>query len=284
MDDILKALTDLDSDGVTIEFVSRDLNRIPRFDPEELNLTFLLERVSSLEKKVREHDDVLTNHRVDILCIQDKHDQLQKKVDDIPKSDIVNDSENFDSKTNSVDSENESDPEDITHITKEGVKNVTGRESVVERRRHFSENDILNIKLNLKTDKADDFANAVLNEDSVKVLPIASNNHSVSRYADVVKNQNKEQNHSNAFTSRRSYGSRVFATASRTTTSFNRRPSSGSFARKGGRLQGANESVKELFLYRVQSGSEKEIIEYCRNKGIFVRHCSQVSHPDAKFK
>ena len=75
LDDIFKAFVTLDEVSVTTIFVSQNLDRLPRLNPEELNTTFLLERVTNLEKKLKEHEVTLTNHRVDILSLQDNINQ-----------------------------------------------------------------------------------------------------------------------------------------------------------------------------------------------------------------
>ena len=77
--DILKALKDLDSADVNFVFLSLNLNRIPSFNPEELNLTYMLERIRNLEEKVGSHEELLTNQRIDLLETQDKLEDIERE-------------------------------------------------------------------------------------------------------------------------------------------------------------------------------------------------------------
>ena len=52
INDILRALSDLDPAAVEVCFVAKTLNRLPSFDPEELNLTYLIERIGNIESDV----------------------------------------------------------------------------------------------------------------------------------------------------------------------------------------------------------------------------------------
>ena len=60
LDDVLKALINLDSKNVIFEFVSKDLHRLPNRSPEELNVTSMLERISNLEDNFRRSNDTLS--------------------------------------------------------------------------------------------------------------------------------------------------------------------------------------------------------------------------------
>ena len=51
-----------------------------------------------------------------------------------------------------------------------------------------------------------------------------------------------------------------------------------------GYLRGASEPQRDIFVYRVKYGSEKDIAAYCKSKGILVRDCTLISHPASKFK
>ena len=74
LDDIFKALKTLDELSRELKFVAHDLDRIPSFNPEELNTTLLLERVNLIEKKLKSYDETLSNQRCDIMTIQNKLD------------------------------------------------------------------------------------------------------------------------------------------------------------------------------------------------------------------
>ena len=52
LDDVLRALGDLDAASIPVTFVAKELNRIPRSDTEEQNVSFLLEHVNNIERRL----------------------------------------------------------------------------------------------------------------------------------------------------------------------------------------------------------------------------------------
>ena len=78
----------VDSADVNVVFLSLNLNRIPSFSPEELNLTYMLERIRNLEEKVGNHEESLTNQRIDILKTQDKLEQIERENKPAPDEEV----------------------------------------------------------------------------------------------------------------------------------------------------------------------------------------------------
>ena len=320
-DDILKALRDLDAADVSVEFVSRDLNRIPSFDPEELNLTFMLERVRNLEKKVKDHEEMLTSQRIDIMCNQDKLDQ----IDNNKKNDLVDDigTEDFninqvsplvlEEVENGIVSQPSSDIENgIPFVLKE----INVRK---ERNRCFSENDVSKVANDIFiTDQLQkDSDNLVRPESRIENSPVVNHNRfrgvtngSSSAFysrtftasrdqprfsrSDHNNSRHKKGNHNSNYNSGRLQGAQ-YKSGRQQGTQFNSgrlqgapyrgdRLQGGDRLRGGDRLQGARQHMRDIFLYRVESGSEKDIVDFCKSKEIFIGTCSRVSHPAAKYK
>lgn len=85
LSDIFDALIELDLDDEIPEFVAKDLKKIPERNPEELNLTSILERISKLEKSARSSDVLLTTHadfisQIDLFDISEKFSRLENKI------------------------------------------------------------------------------------------------------------------------------------------------------------------------------------------------------------
>ena len=72
IDDILKALNKLDNDDKLPKFVAFNLSRVPNRQPEELNLLYIVERLTKVENKLKQHDDTLSSHAVTLMQLKDK--------------------------------------------------------------------------------------------------------------------------------------------------------------------------------------------------------------------
>lgn len=71
VNDLMKALNDLDSLNLVPEVAAKDLDRIPSRLPEELNTLMMIQRIADLEKCRDEHNGILTNMLIDVLNLQD---------------------------------------------------------------------------------------------------------------------------------------------------------------------------------------------------------------------
>ena len=71
IDDIFDAVTKLDSDDKLPKFVASDLARLPDRQPEELNLMYIIDRVSIIENKIKSQEQVITDHAIKILKLND---------------------------------------------------------------------------------------------------------------------------------------------------------------------------------------------------------------------
>ena len=55
LEDILDAFAALDRKGITVICASSNVNDLPKFNPEELDLRSILERITTIENKLEDH-------------------------------------------------------------------------------------------------------------------------------------------------------------------------------------------------------------------------------------
>ena len=61
MNDLIKAINDLDAVDLLPDVAAKDLDRIPSILPEELNMLMMVQRLKDLERSRDEHNNILTN-------------------------------------------------------------------------------------------------------------------------------------------------------------------------------------------------------------------------------
>ena len=82
--DISEALIKLDSEQKFPIFVAKNLDKIPDRQPDDLNILFLVERISKLEKKISDHEDNLSQYGIDILKMKDDiHNSTNNEVSNV---------------------------------------------------------------------------------------------------------------------------------------------------------------------------------------------------------
>ena len=64
INDILEALIKLDSTQKSPKFVAQNLDKLPERQPEELNVLTLINRIASIEKTIKNNNDVLSQHSI----------------------------------------------------------------------------------------------------------------------------------------------------------------------------------------------------------------------------
>ena len=63
--DIIDGLLKLDAIGKLPNFVAKQLNKIPDWQPEELNIFAMINRVPKLEKKMCEYGEIINSMNVE---------------------------------------------------------------------------------------------------------------------------------------------------------------------------------------------------------------------------
>lgn len=91
LDDIVDALVKLDNEQRIPIFVAKNVERLPDRQPEELNLLSVINRLSKIEKTIKEHEDTLTCHSIELLdlkdCFQKNEKEKLPKVANIENND-----------------------------------------------------------------------------------------------------------------------------------------------------------------------------------------------------
>ena len=264
IDDILRALSDLDAAQVPVCFVAKSLNRLPSFDPEELNITYLVERIGNIEKRLRDHDDVLTNQRVHLLSLQDTQEDIKTKLVNLESANenaFVNHLAN-----DQVECQEREERNDSCIPTKKKQKSPV----YVNKRRCLSENDLQKI-----SNGSENYTNEICSTKDV------ISNQLYGYTSDV---DDDEQSNS-SISKFHLFKSRVFTTSRKFNEQKQAYRNPNSRSRNIQRnLRGAPEPQRDVFVYRVNYGSELDIATFCKKKGILVRGCTLLSHPAAKFK
>ena len=83
INDIFDALLLLDSSG-DITFVALNMEKIPERHPEEINLVSMINRISDLEKKIKENENTLSAHEIDLFQLRSLN--LEKKYNELHNS------------------------------------------------------------------------------------------------------------------------------------------------------------------------------------------------------
>ena len=86
IEDIMKAIEDLDAVKKLPIFVARDLGKLPDLQPEELNRLYFINRVQTLERSVWQHQDEIENMNRYFVELKDEMRlNLSKMKDEIEK-------------------------------------------------------------------------------------------------------------------------------------------------------------------------------------------------------
>ena len=82
INDIFEALTKLDTAQELPKFVAQNLDKLPERHPEELNVLTLINRVATIEKTMKNHNDVLSQHAIELMELkQDISEECIKKTE-----------------------------------------------------------------------------------------------------------------------------------------------------------------------------------------------------------
>ena len=268
LDDIFKALKTLDELSRELKFVAHDLDRIPSFNPEELNTTLLLERVNLIEKKLKSYDETLSNQRCDIMLIQNKLDS--EKCD---KNDIR---ENIAIKTGTFKSDNDSLA--ISSINSDKViPKIDSDNSIKLRKRHNSDSVlVLKPKQNLS-----DLSKQLVNDNN---LPTSVAPTKFYSYVKKDKNTYNRSVHNNYRNQERKFR-RDSSFGQTFRSSFFRSNFRNSFSRENQHnwRELRDHKLTDIFLYKAENVEGTDIINYCRKKGITINDVKKVSHPQARY-
>ena len=78
--DIVESLVELDSQGINVIFVAKNLNRVPKCDPHETDHISILEKIRKLEGRLNSAENELSENKVQILNMSDKFVKIDSRV------------------------------------------------------------------------------------------------------------------------------------------------------------------------------------------------------------
>ncbi|MPC73543.1 hypothetical protein E2C01_067876 [Portunus trituberculatus] len=71
VEDILTVMMNLDSKGITTSFVAKDLNRLPKYDPKDIDPYGNHQLIMALQEWVQRLEDNISEAKAEIFCNQD---------------------------------------------------------------------------------------------------------------------------------------------------------------------------------------------------------------------
>ena len=78
--DILIVIKDIDADGSDTNFVARNLKRIPRWDPNEIDSMAIVEKLKILEGRVTSAECVVSENKAKLIDMGDKMRKIDRRV------------------------------------------------------------------------------------------------------------------------------------------------------------------------------------------------------------
>ena len=78
--DIVESLVELDSQGINVILVAKNLNRVPKCDPHETDHISILEKIRKLEGRLNSAENELSENKVQILNMSDKFVKIDSHV------------------------------------------------------------------------------------------------------------------------------------------------------------------------------------------------------------
>ena len=219
--------------------------------------------MSNIEKRLRDHDEVLTNQRVDLLSVQDTQEVIKNKIVNLES--VTEKSDNS-TNTSKVECKKKEQGDYSSTLTKKEQNFPVN----VYKRRCLSENDLQKL-----TTDTENFGQDIC----------CTNHLDKNQIYDCTSDDEDDEQSNTPTVNAHSFKSRVFTTSrkfSEQKQSYRKHHSRQRHEQK--HFRGAPEPQRDIFVYRVKYRSELDIASYCKKKGILVRDCTLLSHPAAKFK
>ena len=254
INDIFDALIKLDSLSKLPKFVAVNLSRVPDRQPEELNLLYIIDRVSNIEKKLKLHEETLTTHKTDMLNMNDANENLKSKIFDIDKK--INDN-----------------------------RMVCNNTCNMVEINHDNTNDVLNINDTIQTSNSFDALSSLFHEEIAtpgmvkKHIEKFNNEKTLNNYNESKEKPDEKPDENNSIKTDEEDYIPVESKANR-----QRRISQERMKRAIAELQGAPPPVRNIFVSRVSQGNDRIVIDYLKSKSIKVLNIDCISHHKSKFK
>ena len=261
IDDIFEGLCKLDASQSLPVFVAQNIDMIPSRQPEELNILSVLSRMSKIEQKYKESEDLLTTHAIEI-------DQLKNKLIDTNTSCRVTSHKNV---NNNV---NDTKPDDSVV----GVPDISVNDNLLET--FYNDNDVLTPKTPTELISSL-FDTPKTKQDNREQQHGLSHGTNVKLQVQKLENMNKEH----PSTVNQSFSDK---NDQELVDDEGFQPMESRYARRrryqAASLVGAPPPLRYVFVSRIQRGNVHSLFDFLKSKNINVQKVERTSHIEAKFK
>ena len=313
--DIVDALQKVDNEQNMSSFVAQNIEKLPDRQPEKLNLLHIINKLSNIEKNIKEQDKILLVHEVKIanvektqidgMSIKDVISQacteIKKDIDENKEkyTDIDNICESDENMKRNDKTESEkytNKCNELNKLSKDSDININKNE---ERDTKMFEDFLDNCKIDDKNSMS------LVNYDNINV-PLDFNdnftqeaifNEETLRYSDVTKCKFKKDLKKEKNNRRRAMSPAILLQDSAkkknqrleededgfilVTSGKKRRKTSVSSEES---IIGAKPALSSIWIYKIEGGTEKAVKKYLNEQGVRVQKITRTSHQDARYK
>ena len=255
VDDILDALIKLDSEDCIPCFAAINVERLPQWQPEQLNIISIIDRLTNLEKELKDHDKllILQSEIIDDMKKDIKDTKQSNPIVEVVKEHLIN------SKT--VDNVINSEAESLSHQSEMNLNDEEGNSSEKE--------DINDVRTH-------EFicGDIVLKNKESTPMPVKDKIKNFEREIDKHTPRNEYTNNSsNQLVDKEGY------ILQESKSDKKRRLENISVP-----LRGAPPPMTSVFVGRLIEGDEKSIFRHLKNRNIKVQDISLISHKNSRYR
>ena len=253
LNDIFEALVKLDLTQNLPDFVAKDFSRIPERSPEELNLTYILDRISRLEKAVRISDNIVATHANSISKFENN---------------------DFDSKFSKLENKIQEHGVALADLTARSKFNFADNDKSLQSLPIGRNYDFKAINDNSVAGSVDNDSDWISIVDQFDVPDVTKNknyNDATLRFLNLYDKKSIKQR------------KRKITTKSKKNSNFDANIKCDTHICDQG-LKGAPNQKGVLYLGRVSQGSRDQVFDYMHSNGEDVHDVSLVSNLNARFK
>ena len=256
IDDIFDAVTKLDSENKLPRFVASDLARLPDRQPEELNLMYIIERVATIENKIKSQEDIINDHAIQILKLNDASDLCSQRYS---KNHVFN---TYKSKCKETDNKNNYSNDESSSQFSQLVDNENSNEISVTKNR---------------------ISETLNNQVSNNIVPTPG---MVKKYVNKINEATSDAQLENTFNAEHNKNDKIGLTDETSSDEDGFTKVESKYARKKRlrNLLGAPTPVRYAFINRVATGNPNMIAEYLNDNKVNFEKIERKSHPNSKYK
>ena len=257
VDDIIEALIKLDSEDCVPCFTAKNVERLPECQPEQLNIVSIIDRLSSLEKEIKDHNKLLILHSEIVNDIKNNI-KGTKQSNFVVQAKMAQNLENANTENKKINLEIDSLSCQSETNLDDQMDNSSGKENTDDVRTHnFVCGDI-----------------SFLNKESPSV-PVKVQIENFER--EIGKNTPRTEyfnDNKNQLIDKERFILKESKNEKRRRLDENSPIS----------LRGAPSPITSVFVGRIVEGNERSIFKYLRNINIRVQNISLISHKNSRYK